>query len=342
MIENNKNQTTVGIAAIGYYIPSGVMTSEAIAKLADIPLWVLKEKIGMEKKTIAAEDEHPSDMGIKAAMSAIKKAKIKPEQIDLIAYCGVGYYDYRFWSPAAKIQAAIGADNAHSFEIRNFCNSGNLGIHICRNMLLADNSSNYALVVCSDKLSQLVNYSDKNSNSILFFADGAAAALLKKGESSNKILSYYGITDGKLADLVRVPLGGTKLPVKSENIDLALNYVKIEDRNQLENTLSEIYLKNYKKVITTALQKSGFSLNQIDFLFTNQIKKSLLAKIIEALSLTEKNTFISLTNCGHLGATDTLLGLAKTIELQKRKPGNLVVLASSAAGFSWGATVIKY
>ncbi|NEP54928.1 MAG: beta-ketoacyl-ACP reductase [Moorea sp. SIO3C2] len=281
MIENNKNQSTVGIAAIGYYIPSGVMTSEAIAKLADIPLWVLKEKIGMEKKTIAAEDEHPSDMGIKAAMSAIKKAKIKPEQIDLIAYCGVGYYDYRFWSPAAKIQAAIGADNAHGFEIRNFCNSGNLGIHICRNMLLADNSLNYALVVCSDKLSQLLNYSDKNSNSLLFFADGAAAALLKKGEYSNKILSYYGITDGKLADLVRVPLGGTKLPVKNENIDLALNYVKVEDRHQLEQTLSQIYLNNYKKVITTALQKSGFSLNQIDFLFTNQIKKSLLAKLLE-------------------------------------------------------------
>ncbi|NET69039.1 MAG: hypothetical protein F6K63_33430 [Moorea sp. SIO1G6] len=192
------------------------------------------------------------------------------------------------------------------------------------------------------QLSQLLNYSDKNSNSLLFFADGAAAALLKKGESSNKILSYYGITDGKLADLVRVPLGGTKLPVKNENIDLALNYVKVEDRHQLEQTLSQIYLNNYKKVITTALQKSGFSLNQIDFLFTNQIKKSLLAKLLDVLNLTENNTFISLKNCGHLGSTDTLLGLAKTIELQKIKPGNLVVLASSAAGFSWGATAIKY
>ena len=92
---------TVGIAAIGYYIPSDVMTGEAIAKLANIPLWVLTEKIGMEEKSIAAAHEQPSDMGIKAAISAINKAQVKPEAIDLIAYCGVGDYDYRFWSPAA-------------------------------------------------------------------------------------------------------------------------------------------------------------------------------------------------------------------------------------------------
>lgn len=342
MIEKQKNQETVGIAAIGYYIPAGVMTSEAIAKLADIPLWVLTEKMGMDKKAIAAEDEHPSDMGIKAAISAIEKAKIKPKEIDLIAYCGVGDYDYRFWSPAAKIQAAIGAKNAHAFEIRNFCNSGNLGIYICRNMLLADTSLNYALVICSDKLSQLLNYSDENQNSLLCFADGAAAALLKKGESSNKILSYHGITDGALADFVRVPMGGTKLPINSKNIDLSLNYIKVENSQKLEEVFSKVYLANYQKTILMALHKSGFSINNIDFLFTNQIKNHLLVKLLKSLNLSKKNTFISLKDNGHLGATDTLFALAKTIELQKIKPGNLVVLASSAAGFSWGATAIKY
>ncbi|NEN87576.1 MAG: 3-oxoacyl-ACP synthase [Okeania sp. SIO3H1] len=342
MIKNEKNNETVGITTIGYYIPSGVMTSEAIAKLADIPLWVLTEKLGMEKKPIAAEDEHPSDMGIKAAISAIEKAQIQPEKIDLIVYCGGGDYDYRFWSPAAKIQAAIGAENAHAFEVRNFCNGANLGIHICRNMLLADSSLNYALVVCSEKLSQLLNYSDKNISFMLTFSDGAAAALLKKGESSNKILSYYGMTDGRLADFIRVPLGGTKLPVKGENIDLELNYVKVEESEKLDKILSEIYLKNYKKVIITALQKSGFSIEKIDFLFSNQIKKSVFLSLLESLKLSEENTFISMKESGHFGGADTLFCLAKTMELEKIKPGNLVVLASSASGFSWGATVIKY
>ncbi|NET17336.1 MAG: hypothetical protein F6K08_33235 [Okeania sp. SIO1H6] len=94
----------------------------------------------MEKKSIAAEDEHPSHMGIKPAISALEKAEIKPEEIDLIVYCGVGDYDYRFWSPAAKIKGISAGKSSHTFEVENFCNSGNLGIHICRNMLQTDSA----------------------------------------------------------------------------------------------------------------------------------------------------------------------------------------------------------
>lgn len=171
---------TVGIASIGYYIPSEILTSEEMARLANLPVSVFSEKIGIKKKPIAKKDEHPSDMGIKAALEALDKAGIAPSEIDLIAYCGVGDYDYRFWSPAAKIQDKIQAENAFAFEVKNFCNGGNLGIHICRNMLLGDSDLRNALVICSDKLSMLLDYSDQDCLSTFIMADGAAAAILKK------------------------------------------------------------------------------------------------------------------------------------------------------------------
>ncbi|MCJ8283486.1 MAG: hypothetical protein MJK14_27790, partial [Rivularia sp. ALOHA_DT_140] len=151
---------TVGIASVGYYLPSGVMTAEEMSKLSNLPEIVFTEKIGINKKPIAGKDEHPSDMGMKAALKAIDNAGITPQDINLIAYCGAGDYDYRFWSRAAKIQGEIGAENAFAFEVKNFCNSGNLGIHLCRNMLLADDELTYALIICSDKLSVLLDYSD--------------------------------------------------------------------------------------------------------------------------------------------------------------------------------------
>ena len=191
---------TVGIKSIGYYLPRGILTSEEMAKLSQILLEVFTEKIGIKQKRIAAQDEHPTEMGTKAALQALMKAEITPEEIGLIAYCGAGDYDYRFWSPGAKIQNNIGAKNAFAFEIKNFCNSGNLGIHICRNMLLTDPELTYALVVCSDKLSSILNYSDSDCLSTFIFADGAAAAVLKKGETSNQILQYYAITDGEMSD----------------------------------------------------------------------------------------------------------------------------------------------
>lgn len=333
---------TVGIASVGYYLPSGVLTSEEMAKLSNLPEMVFTEKIGINKKPIAAKDEHPSDMGIKAALKAIDNAEITAKEINLIAYCGAGDYDYRFWSPAAKIQGEIGAENAFAFEVKNFCNSGNLGIHLCRNMLLADDELTYALIICSDKLSVLLDYTDLDCLSTFIFADGSAAAILKKGEISNQILSYHAITNGKMADYLKVPLAGTKFPLENTEIDKELSYLKVANPKELDNILSDVYLENYQKVIHKSLAKSGYSIDNVDFLFTNQVKKSLLQRILESLGLSNEQTFISLPENGHLGAVDTIFCLGKTLDSNKIKPGNLVVLASSAAGFSWAALTVKY
>ena len=333
---------TVGITSIGYYLPAGTLTSTEMSKLANLPEIVFTEKIGIQQKPVADEDEHPSDMGIKAALSAIEQAEITAKDIDVIAYCGAGDYDYRFWSPAAKIQHQIGAENACAFEVRNFCNGGNLGIHLCRNMLLADPDLTYALVICSDKLSTLLNYSDLDSLSTFIFADGAAAAVLKKGELSNQILAYHAITNGKMADYLKIPLAGTKFPIEDNNFDQNLNYLQVVDPKELDTILSKVYLENYGKVIHKSLEKSSYSINDVDFLFTNQVKKSLSKQIIESLGLTMEQTFVSLPKYGHLGAVDTLFCLSKSLEKNQVKPNSLVVLASSAAGFSWAALTVKY
>lgn len=337
--DSQSNPQSVGIKSIGYYLPDAVMTSHEMAQLSGIPASVFAEKIGIEQKPIAGPDEHPSEMGTKAALDAIAKAGITPADIDLIAYCGAGDYDYRFWSPAAKIQDQIGAANAFSFEVRNFCNSGNLGMHICRNMLQADASYRYALVICSDKLSHLLNYSDPACLSTFIMADGAAAAILEKGETSNRILAYHGITDGSLADFLKIPAGGTR-PIPPENS--CSHLLSIDNPEELDRIFSELYLKNYQAVVKASLDKSGYGLDDVHLLLTNQVKKSLAQQILSALGLRADQTQVTLPEMGHLGPMDTLLGLAKCLEQNRIDAGNIVVLASSAAGFSWAALTLQW
>lgn len=335
---SESNMPSVGIKSIGYYLPDGVMTSHEMAQLSGIPVSVFIEKIGIEQKPVAGDDEHPSEMGVKASLDAIEKAGIAPSDIDLIAYCGAGDYDYRFWSPAAKIQNEIGADKAFAFEIRNFCNSGNLGIHVCRNMLLADADYRYALVVCSDKLSHLLNFTDPDSVSVFMMADGAAAAVLEKNETSNRVLAYHGITDGSLADSLKIRAGGTRTIYNS---DMCNHFLSI-DPEELERTLSELYLKHYQSVVKASVDKSGFTLDDVSMLLTNQVKKSLAQQILSSLGFTEDQTQVTLPNMGHLGPMDTLLGLAKSLEQGRIRSGDIVVLASSAAGFSWAALTLHW
>jgi 3-oxoacyl-[acyl-carrier-protein] synthase III len=333
---------SVGISGLGSFIPEAVLTSSDMARLSGIPEAVFLEKIGIERKHIAGPDLHPAEMGARAARVAIGDAGIDPRDLDLIVYCSLGYYDYRFWSPAAKIQDETGAKNAYSFELKNGCNGGNLGLNTCKELLLGDPEKRYALVVCSEKLSVSINYRNKRSLSGFPFADGAVATVLEKNYPGNRLLSYAGITDGSLADRVRIPYGGTRMP-PSEKPSMENDcYLSVDDPEGLDRIFSDIYLRNYLSVINEALRKSGYSSRDIDHLFMNQVKKSLTLGILAGLALDESRTMVTMKEYGHMGSVDTLFGLAKAQAEGTLCPGDLVVLAGSAIGFSWAATVLKY
>jgi 3-oxoacyl-[acyl-carrier-protein] synthase-3 len=341
-VQGPSYRDTVGISGMGYFIPDGILTSKEMSRRSGIPESVFLEKIGIERKHIAGPGLHPAEMGVHAANNAIEDAGIDPRELDLVAYCGLGYYDYRFWSPAAKIQDKTGAKNAYAFEIRNGCNGGNLGLHTAKELLLGDPEKEYALVVCSEKLSMTINYRDPGSLSGFSFADGAAAAVLRKNNESNRFLAYAGITDGTLVDHVKIPHGGTKNPPSEPPIHENDYFLRVDDPAGLDQIFSRIYLKNYLYIINEALRKSGYSSRDIDHLFMNQVKRSLTANIMAGLSLDPVRTMITMKEYGHMGSVDTLFALAMAREERRVLPGNLVVLAGSAIGFTWAATVLKF
>jgi 3-oxoacyl-[acyl-carrier-protein] synthase-3 len=95
-------------------------------------------------------------------------------------------------------------------------------------------------------------------------------------------------------------------------------------------------------VVTEALRKSGYSVSDIDHLFTNQVKKSTAEAILTALDLPPDRTWRTMERYGHLASSDTLLGLAQMLDAGRIQEGDLVVLASSGIGFHWAATVVQY
>ncbi|HSS77370.1 MAG TPA: 3-oxoacyl-[acyl-carrier-protein] synthase III C-terminal domain-containing protein [Thermoanaerobaculia bacterium] len=333
---------SVGIAAVGIYIPAGVETSRDMAEKSGFPEYVFVEKIGILRKPVASPEEHPSDMGAKAALDALRRAQIRPEKIDLVLFCGAGLYDYGLWSPAARIQHALGASRAFAYEVKNGCNGGNLGLYLASRQLLADPDLEYALVVCSDIFSRLINYADARGFALFTGGDGATAAVLQKNHPGNRLLSFAGMSDGSLVDAIRVPLGGTRQPWSAEGAAAGLGYWIVDDPDQMASVFSDVYLTNYVTVVREALRKCGRSVSEIDFLFTNQVKKSTLEAIFSALGLSPDKTCHTMESFGHQGSSDILLGLAQSLAGGRIRDGDLVVLASSGIGFNWAATVVQY
>jgi 3-oxoacyl-[acyl-carrier-protein] synthase III len=336
-----ENDPTVGITSVGYYIPERVITSAEIAAISGVSLSVLTEKFGINQKHIAGPDEHPVRMGQMAALSAIEKGQIKTEDLNIIAYCGAGCYDYEFWSPSSWLQHSLNAPNAFTIDMKGACNGGILAINICNNLLKADPSKKCALIVCSDKLSPVMNYMNKDTLPFFAIGDGAAAAVLTRGEPSNELLSYDGITDGTCGDYVRVPCVGTRATGFCSNQEHSFR-ISVDPSKALADISPDVFLGNFIRVIRKAVKKSGYQTGDITWLLTNQIKRTRVLDILSELGLRENMTRSTMKDFGSIGPGDTLFALALQHDDNLIKPGSLVVLASSGIGFTWGAQVIRY
>ena len=336
------NSRKIGVSGTGYYIPPNVVTSQKLSELSGLPVSFFEETYGIEHKSAADPSETPCSMAIKATNNALEKAELTGKDIDLIIYCAAGFYDYRFWTPAAVIQQAIGATEAFAFEIKNGCNAVNVALNYCRLVMEDNDECENAIVVCGEKMSDLIDFNSPTSKSIMFYADGASAAVISRQSSGLHLKSFFSKTVETLSEHQQyVPAGGTVYPAFKGPYDMKEYFIQVRSPEKLSKIFEDIYVPNYLQAIDVALSNCGKTRADIDILLTNQLKRKITQEILSELNLTYEHTYTTINKVGHIGAGDTLLCLAKCVEENRIKPGDTVVLASSANGFSWGATVLE-
>jgi len=334
-----EQQTYVGIAGIGYDIPTTRLTSERIAEISGLPVTVLTENIGMHRKTVADTDDHPTQMAIRAARHSLETARIDASEVNMVIYCGGSPTDYGLGFPAATIQAELGIVKSHAFELRSSCNGSNLGLHTCKSLLMNDPSLHTGLVVCAEKFSTILDYSDPQNWPVFHAAEGAAAAVVSKHVLSNRLLAYESLTDGRFAEFIMVKEGGTRYPSAAPGQQAVL---RAQNQEIYAPLLETVYLSNYIQVIERVVEKSGLKMSDMDFAILNQNFEKLTLAILEQIGLTKDQTWWSISENGHMGSVDVLYGLAKAMESGRIGPGSRVLIVSSSLGFTWAASVLQF
>ena len=100
-VENGKN--FVGISGIGSYVPDNVITNEDLSKIVDTSNEWIIERTGIQERRIVDEKTATSDIASVAAERALKDARLKPEDIDLIIVA-TATPDHSFPSTACIVQ----------------------------------------------------------------------------------------------------------------------------------------------------------------------------------------------------------------------------------------------
>lgn len=334
-----KQRVVVGIKNIGTYIPQGIRDSHYISEKSGIPEEVIRNKFGIKQVRRAGKKEIVSFMGAEAAKDALNGED--PNSVDLLVYCGSEYKDYYLQNCAAKIQSLIGAKNAITFEIHSLCSAGVYSLKIVKSMMLTDENIRRALIVSSSKEGDLINYADNASRFMFNFGDGAAAVLLEKDYRRNVILESHMISDGQFADDVRIRGIGCKHFEEFDNMPPEDKYLSVKDLESMKARLDPVTTKNFMGAMEGALQKSGYSLKDINYLAPIFMKRSMLCGLLEKLGLEEENSFL-LEDYGHCQSADCYISLKEGEKSGRLKEGDVAVLLSAGTGYTWAATVVKW
>lgn len=331
----------VGIVSTGIYLPDERMTAAEIARLANLPVDVVENKLGIIEKPIPGEDDHTVEMGIRAAKIALEKGGINPKHIDLIINIGEEHKEYPLWTSAIKIQEEIGAYHAWAFDVALRCGTTIMAMKVAKSLMLSDPSIETVLLAGGYRNGDLIDYENERTRFMFNLGAGGGAMILQKNYGKNTVLEADLITDGSFSEDVVVPVGGTKNPLTEEHLREGLYRLDVTDPVGMKTRLEQKSLQNFLTAIRNSLQKSGYTEEDIDYIAILHMKKSAHDYVLNELGLSSDQS-IYLQNYGHIGQIDQILSLELAEKEGKLEEGDVVVLVSAGIGYAWGAITLKW
>jgi len=321
------------IAGTGSYLPERVMTNADMEKIVDTSDEWIRTRTGISERRIARDDEAASDMAAKAAGAAMESAGVTAEDVDVII-TGTVTPDMGFPNTSCFIQDKIGAQKAWCFDLSAACSGFLYGLEVARS-LIAVESADTALVVGVEKLSCITDWEDRAT--CVLFGDGAGAAVLRPCENGRGVISSFMGSDGRLADLLNLPGGGSRNPTSPETIEKRLHYMKM--------TGNEVFKHAVRCMCDAgqhALEQAGMSIDDVDWIIPHQANMRIIKAIASRLGDSLDKFCINLDRVGNMSAASVPVALDEAVRAGRIKQGDVLLFIAFGGGFTWGATLMEW
>ncbi|WP_163972174.1 beta-ketoacyl-ACP synthase III [Oceanobacillus halotolerans] len=309
---------SVGVLGVGHYVPTNVVTNKDLEKTVDTSDEWIRTRTGIEERRIASDDIDSSDMAFYAAEKALYDANVKAEEIDLILVATVTP-DTPFPSVACMLQDRLGATKAAAMDVSAACSGFMYGM-ITAKQFIDTGVYKHVLVVGTEKLSKITDWSDRNT--CVLFGDGAGAAVLGEVSKNKGILSFELGADGS----------GAKHLYQDDNDFLFMNgreVFKFAVRQMPESSV---------KVI----EQAGLKNEDVDYLIPHQANIRIMEAARERLGISEDKMATSIKRYGNNSSASIPIALSEAVKNGKIKDNDVVVLVGFGGGLTWGAVALRW
>jgi 3-oxoacyl-[acyl-carrier-protein] synthase-3 len=339
---------TMGIVATGMFLPDAVMSAEEIADESGLPLWVVKEKLGINQKHIPEPGMHPNLMAAKAAKQCLEKANVDPKEIDVLLCTTEEWKEYNLWTAGIDLAYEIGATNAWGMDMHMRCATTIAALKLARSLMSDDPSIDTIMIAGGYVIGDFIDHTNLRTSFLFNIGAGAGAMLVKRDWPENHVLGTHLMSDGSMSRHVIVPASGTVQHPTDEAVAKGLFKFDLVEPEAMKARLGEVSIDNWMKCVDEALRKSGTKLDgtpytrdDLDYLNMLLVKPSAHNEILELLGLTEDQSAY-LGDIGHIGEQDSIISIIEGERTGKLEPGDLMVIVGAGIGYVWGAGVVQW
>ena len=321
------------ITALGTYVPPRVMTNKDFEKIVETSdEWILT-RTGIRERHIVDKGTATSDLAVEAARCALAQRGIDANEIEAIVVATVTP-DMLFPSTACLVQNKLGMKGVWGFDLSAACSAFLFALQTGA-QFIASGAHKKVLVIGSDVMSSILDYTDRAT--CILFGDGAGAVILEPSEDGNGLIDFYHEIDGSGACALYMPGGGSLHPATHETVDKKMHFVHQEGQ-----AVFKYAVRKMGEACEKVLARNGVSAGDIDCFIPHQANQRIIAATAERLGLKPETVIINIDRYGNTTAGTIPLAMQTAREQGRLKKGDLVLLASVGAGFTIGATLLRW
>ena len=321
------------ISAVGMSFPEKTVTNQDLSKLMDTSDQWIRDRTGILERRLIAEGQANSDLSVQAVQQALDQTPYSSEDIDLIIVATVTP-DMMFPSTACVLQDKLGARNAWGFDLSGAC-SGFIYALATGAQFIQNGVHERVIVVGTDVMSTIIDFEDRATS--VLFGDGSGAVLLEPSHDDRGILDFLLHSDGSGGKYLYMPAGGSLNPASRKTIKEKMHVVHQDGR-----TVFKYAVRFITEVCRNLLDRNNLCPEDIKLFIPHQANLRIINSSVKRLGLRKDQVWINIDRYANTTAATIPVGLAEAQGQGRLEDGDLVLLASFGAGFTWGGVLLRW
>jgi len=322
------------ISALGTYVPPRLLTNADLEKMVDTDDQWIRERTGIRERHIVDKGVATSDLAVAAARKALAERGLEPSDIEAIIV-GTVTPDMFFPATACLVQHKLGAKGIWGFDLSAACSAFLYALQ-AGTQFVSTGSHKRVMVIGADVMSSIIDYTDRAT--CVIFGDGAGAVILEPSdEDSLGIIDFLHEVDGSGGCSLYMPGGGSLNPSTHETVEQNMHYV-----HQDGQAVFKFAVRKQAEACEKLLQRNGLKGSDIDAFIPHQANKRIITATADRLGLRPESVIVNIDRYGNTTAGTIPLAMDTARQEGKLKKGDLVLLAAVGAGFTVGATLLRW